>query len=145
MTPPAAGARIHPGPPAASDAIAGHPGPHTWWNYVVAVDAILTCHRSTVLGARPRITRRRSGEGVSSRRIVNVLVESPRGSTIKFEYDQTERVMTLSRPLPAGLVYPFDWGFIPGTRAADGDPLDAFILWDGASYPGILRRRPRVN
>ena len=69
---------------------------------------------------------------------INVMVESPRGSAIKFKYDQTERAMTLSRPLPSGLVFPFDWGFIPGTRAADGDPLDAFILWDGSCYPGIL-------
>jgi len=67
---------------------------------------------------------------------INVMVESPRGSAIKFKYDQNDRAMTVSRPLPLGLVFPFDWGFIPGTRAADGDPLDAFILWDGSSYPG---------
>jgi inorganic pyrophosphatase len=69
---------------------------------------------------------------------INVMVESPRGSAIKFKYDQNDRAMTVSRPLPLGLVFPFDWGFIPGTRAADGDPLDAFILWDGSSYPGVL-------
>jgi inorganic pyrophosphatase len=69
---------------------------------------------------------------------INAVVESPRGSVIKFKYDPAEGVMTLARPLPAGLLYPFDWGFIPGTRAADGDPLDAFILWDGTSYPGIV-------
>jgi inorganic pyrophosphatase len=69
---------------------------------------------------------------------VNVLVESPRGSTVKFKYDPDEDVMTLSRPLPAGVVFPFDWGSIPGTKAADGDPLDAFILWDGTTPPGIV-------
>jgi inorganic pyrophosphatase len=69
---------------------------------------------------------------------INAVVESPRGSAIKVKYDPAEGVMTLSRPLPAGLLYPFDWGFIPGTRAADGDPLDAFILWDATSYPGIV-------
>lgn len=69
---------------------------------------------------------------------INVIVESPRGSALKLKYDATHGVMTLSRPLPAGLAYPFDWGFVPSTRAPDGDPLDAAILWDGASYPGIV-------
>jgi inorganic pyrophosphatase len=66
-----------------------------------------------------------------------VVVESPRGSTSKLKYDVNRRVMTLSRPLPQGLAYPHDWGFIPSTRAPDGDPLDAIIVWDGVSYPGI--------
>ena len=69
---------------------------------------------------------------------VYVAVESPRGSTLKFKYDTELRVMGLSRPLPAGLEYPCDWGFIPSTLAEDGDPLDAFIVWDGSSYPGIV-------
>lgn len=69
---------------------------------------------------------------------VNVMVESPRGSAVKFKYDARAKVMTLSRPLPLGVVFPFDWGCIPGTRAGDGDPLDAFILWDGTTPPGIV-------
>jgi inorganic pyrophosphatase len=74
---------------------------------------------------------------------VHVVVESPRGSTAKFKYDVTLGVMTLSRPLVAGLTYPYDWGFVPSTRAADGDPLDVIVMWDGTSYPGmVLTCRP---
>ena len=69
---------------------------------------------------------------------LNVVVETPRGSTAKFKYDERDGVVRLSRPLPAGLSYPYDWGFVPSTRAADGDALDAMILWDGSSYPGVV-------
>ena len=76
--------------------------------------------------------------GATSGDDVNVIVESPRGSTAKFKRDEQSGLFALSRPLPAGLVYPCDWGFIPETLAEDGDPLDAFVVWDGCSYPGIL-------
>jgi len=69
---------------------------------------------------------------------LNVVVESPRGSAVKYKYDPRQQVMTLSRPLPVGLRYPHDWGFVAATRAPDGDPLDAMVVWDVATHPGIV-------
>lgn len=70
--------------------------------------------------------------------VFNVVVESPRGSTLKLKYDADLNAMSVSRPLPLGVGFPYDWGFVPSTRAEDGDPVDALLLWDVASFPGVV-------
>src|SRR5580765_7787343 len=69
---------------------------------------------------------------------VYAVVETPRGSTCKLEFDPALRVFTLAKPLMAGLAYPYDFGFIPSTRAEDGDPLDVLVLGADALFPGCL-------
>ena len=70
--------------------------------------------------------------------IFHVVIESPRGSTLKLKYCTEWEAMGISRPLPAGLVFPFESGFVPSTRNADGDPVDVFVVWDVSSFPGVV-------
>jgi len=74
---------------------------------------------------------------------VYAVIETPRGSTCKLDFDPELRVFTLAKPLMAGLAYPYDWGFIPSTKAEDDDPLDVLVIHDAKTYPGVvLRCRP---
>jgi inorganic pyrophosphatase len=67
---------------------------------------------------------------------LNVIVETPKGSRNKLKYDEQARLFTLSRVLPIGSVFPFDFGFLPSTRGEDGDPMDILLLMDEPVPPG---------
>jgi inorganic pyrophosphatase len=79
----------------------------------------------------------------ADRNHVYAVVETPRGSRAKLEFDPKLGAFTLAKPLLVGLTYPYDWGFIPSTKAEDGDPLDVLIIHDASTYPGlVLKCRP---
>jgi len=60
--------------------------------------------------------------------VLRVVVEAPKGCTVKIAYEPDLRTFCVSRGFPMGIAYPYDWGFIPGTLAEDGDPVDALVL-----------------
>ncbi len=67
-----------------------------------------------------------------------MIVEIPKNSGNKYEYDGKLGVFRLDRALYSPMHYPGDYGFIPGTRADDGDPLDVLALVEEPSFPGCL-------
>lgn len=69
---------------------------------------------------------------------LNVIIETPKGSRNKFNYDEEHQLFKLGGVLPAGAVFPFDFGFIPSTLGGDGDPLDVLLLMDEPAFPGCL-------
>lgn len=74
---------------------------------------------------------------------VEVVVEIPKGSRNKYEYDHDSHVIRLDRRLFSATVYPADYGFVPDTLAEDGDPLDALVLLEDPTFPGChVRAQP---
>ncbi len=76
--------------------------------------------------------------GIQAPNIINVIVEIPKGSQNKYEYDKTNNVIKLDRVLYSPLHYLGDYGLIPQTLSDDGDPLDVLVLMTNPTYPGIL-------
>jgi len=69
---------------------------------------------------------------------LRVLVDTPRGSAVKYKRDTEKAVYRVAHILPAGMVFPFDFGSIPGTLADDGDPLDLLVIAEAGTFPGCL-------
>ena len=70
--------------------------------------------------------------------IITAIIETPRGSTEKYDYDEKSGFFKLKKILPSGMMFPYDFGFIPGTKGEDGDPLDIIIISEFHSFPGCM-------
>lgn len=69
--------------------------------------------------------------------IVQVVIETPAGSRNKFSFDVEQGIFAHKKTLPAGMEFPYDFGFLPQTLAPDGDPIDVLLLMDEPAFPGI--------
>lgn len=69
---------------------------------------------------------------------LNAIIETPMGSHAKYAYDDDTGLFKLSTIMPAGVVFPYNFGFLPSTQCEDGDPIDVLILMDSVSHPGCL-------
>ena len=72
-----------------------------------------------------------------------MVIETPKGSRNKFAFDPKDHIFELKKVLPAGMTFPYDFGFVPSTKADDGDPIDVLVLMDEPAFPGcVLTCRP---
>jgi inorganic pyrophosphatase len=67
---------------------------------------------------------------------IEVIVETTKGSRNKYTFDPEQQAFRLKKVLPAGMTFPCDFGFVPGTQADDGDPIDVLLLMDQTAFPG---------
>jgi inorganic pyrophosphatase len=68
---------------------------------------------------------------------LQVIVETPAKSRNKFAFDPKQEIFTVKSVLPAGMVFPYDFGFLPRTKGGDGDPVDVLLLMDEPAFPGV--------
>jgi inorganic pyrophosphatase len=76
---------------------------------------------------------------------LRIVIETPKGSRNKYSYDPECDCMQLSTVLPEGMVFPYDFGFIPSTLGDDGDPLDILVLMEAPVVPGCIIRARLVG
>lgn len=69
---------------------------------------------------------------------MDVIIETPRGSTVKYKYEEEYNMFRLLKRLPAGLAFPYDFGFFPNTKGEDEDPLDVMVLSEFTAFTGCV-------
>jgi inorganic pyrophosphatase len=72
----------------------------------------------------------------TDKKLIHAVIETPGEAAAN--WNSIQRAFTLAKPLLVGLTYPYDWGFVPSTKAEDGDPLDVLVIHDAATYPGLV-------
>lgn len=70
--------------------------------------------------------------------LLRVVIETPKGSRNKFAFNSEEHIYELKKVLPAGMTFPYDFGFVPSTKADDGDPVDVLVLMDEPAFAGCI-------
>src|ERR1700731_4352213 len=70
--------------------------------------------------------------------VCRAIIETPKGCRNKFDYDPDTGLFMLGGLLPEGMMFPFDFGFLPSTLGEDGDPLDIMVLMDAPAHVGCL-------
>ncbi len=68
--------------------------------------------------------------------VKQVIIETPRGCRNKYKFDEETGRIKLSKVMPEGMMFPYDFGYLPGTKGEDGDPLDVLVLNDEPMFPG---------
>ncbi|HEV7780739.1 MAG TPA: inorganic diphosphatase [Chitinophagaceae bacterium] len=70
----------------------------------------------------------------------DIIIETVKGNNLKYKYDPQTGIFKVRKALPLGMVFPYDFGFIEGTKGEDGDPLDAMIISEFTSFTGCKTR-----
>ena len=106
------------------------------YSYCIKVD----CVRRLELGKKNSLAdpTRLAPFDQDDKKLLRVVIETPKGSRNKFAFDPDLRLFGLKRVLPAGMAFPYDFGFVPSTKADDGDPVDVLVLMDEPAYPGVV-------
>ena len=77
-----------------------------------------------------------TGTAKAGDKLLQVIIETPKGCRNKYSFDEQQKIFVLKAALPAGMVFPYDFGFLPRTLADDGDPIDVLVLMDEPAFPG---------
>jgi len=78
----------------------------------------------------------------TDKQMLRVVID-PQGSRNKFAFNVDDYILELEKVLPAGMAFPYDFGFVPSTEADDGDPVDVALLMDEPAFPGcVFKCRP---